>query len=67
MAVLAPIPSASELTATAVNRGLCLNIRSAYRASWLKVATFTMLSPPNRSFSLGLMLGPLPRLAPMLL
>src|SRR5688572_32187016 len=44
IAVFAPIPKASEVTATAVNTGDCRSIRNAYRTSCQIVVRLTI--PP---------------------
>jgi hypothetical protein len=60
MALFAPMPSASEVTATRVNAGLCRSSRRPYLRSWAmssihrvprtsRQSSFTCSSPPNSS------------------
>jgi hypothetical protein len=47
MAVLAPMPSASEATAMDVNAGLRSSMRSAYRKSFQSVSANVIIGPPH--------------------
>jgi hypothetical protein len=57
IAVLAPIPSASVITATAVNPGFLPSCRSAYRMSWsrlvISVSFFYSYRAPVRADATG--------------